>query len=760
MKLLRCYVQNYGKLHEFEYNFKDDLNIILQDNGWGKSTFASFIKSMLFGLPATTKRDLDENERAKYTPWQGGKFGGWLEFTLKNKPYRIERFFGSTQSRDTTIIYDLTTNNPLPDNDFIEKSLGINADTFMRSTYIEQGIFSNANDENIKSKLGKLIKNEDTIDLSQVDEKLLAKQTSLQLLRGKGGQIYNVECELDNTRKLITQCEQAKKQTELVGAQIAENQKKIDEINAQINILRSQVQFANDERTAYAVYQHFESIKNDLTKLQAEQNEIIQFFKGTPPTKQQLDDLSQLQREYNNAKSALDNFGETNNNYKVTKLNEYFANGVPTEQELTKANNDLLTLNKMENNLNFSHNVIEKSNSPIKLVGLGISCLGGLLAVLAILFGILNVGTSLAIIFGVIGVIILAIGIGTTLWGNRIYKTPAKITAQNNINNNSAEIARIKENLTFFVLKYKENPANLDEALYNIKFNYKSLQELEQDKYSSQDRKEQLQKTLNNSYTALVQFYGEFFNPADKFSSNYDIIKSQADRLNYISKQCEEKEQMLIKFAEQNNIDTNKTQSNQSTDINQLNKRIAELEYTREEYTNRNNELNSRLITFSDTADSLGFYETKEKELEENLAKLKNDLELIKNTRKYLEIAKNNLTSKYLTPLSDAFMNYAKKFIGNSFGNVSINTNLEIKIEQQGEQKQTKYFSHGVRDIIELCMRLALIKAVFEDELPPLIMDDPFYNLDDKKTENGLKLLSELSEEFQIVYLVCHSSRA
>ena len=47
MKLLRCYIQNYGKLHEFKYDFNDNLNIILQENGWGKSTFASFIKAML-----------------------------------------------------------------------------------------------------------------------------------------------------------------------------------------------------------------------------------------------------------------------------------------------------------------------------------------------------------------------------------------------------------------------------------------------------------------------------------------------------------------------------------------------------------------------------------------------------------------------------------------------------------------------------------------------------------------------------------------
>ena len=61
MKLLRCYIENYGKLHEFSYDFDAKMNTILQENGWGKTTFCSFIKAMLFGLPTSTKKDLDEN---------------------------------------------------------------------------------------------------------------------------------------------------------------------------------------------------------------------------------------------------------------------------------------------------------------------------------------------------------------------------------------------------------------------------------------------------------------------------------------------------------------------------------------------------------------------------------------------------------------------------------------------------------------------------------------------------------------------------
>ena len=57
-------------------------------------------------------------------------------------------------------------------------------------------------------------------------------------------------------------------------------------------------------------------------------------------------------------------------------------------------------------------------------------------------------------------------------------------------------------------------------------------------------------------------------------------------------------------------------------------------------------------------------------------------------------------------------------------------------------------------------MRLALAKTLFNDETPPLIMDDPFNNLDDDKTDKALEMLEEIANDFQVIYLVCHSSRA
>lgn len=44
MRLISMHVDNFGGLHNYDYNFEDGLNVVLQDNGWGKTTMAAFFE--------------------------------------------------------------------------------------------------------------------------------------------------------------------------------------------------------------------------------------------------------------------------------------------------------------------------------------------------------------------------------------------------------------------------------------------------------------------------------------------------------------------------------------------------------------------------------------------------------------------------------------------------------------------------------------------------------------------------------------------
>ena len=96
---------------------------------------------------------------------------------------------------------------------------------------------------------------------------------------------------------------------------------------------------------------------------------------------------------------------------------------------------------------------------------------------------------------------------------------------------------------------------------------------------------------------------------------------------------------------------------------------------------------------------------------------------------------------------------------GKDFSNAEIDIDMNVAITDKGGARDPEYYSKGYRNLFEICKRFALVDVLFNDEKPFIILDDPFYNLDDNKITNAINLTNKLAEEYQIIYLVCHESR-
>ena len=181
MRLLRCHVENFGILSDFDLTFTEGLNVLCRENGFGKSTLAAFLKAMFYGLPKTRAK---ASERKRYDPWQGGKYGGFLEFEYRGNQYRVTRYFGKKE--DSFSLTDLT--NRTESTAFSEK-LGeelfqLDADSFARSTFVPQLSDREITaTTSIRAKLTNLV--EDTNDLNNFDtamKKLQEYRKSLKLI--------------------------------------------------------------------------------------------------------------------------------------------------------------------------------------------------------------------------------------------------------------------------------------------------------------------------------------------------------------------------------------------------------------------------------------------------------------------------------------------------------------------------------------------------------------------------------------------------
>ena len=133
--------------------------------------------------------------------------------------------------------------------------------------------------------------------------------------------------------------------------------------------------------------------------------------------------------------------------------------------------------------------------------------------------------------------------------------------------------------------------------------------------------------------------------------------------------------------------------------------------------------------------------------------------ETLDQTLDYLQQARESLSGNYLGTIQRSFGKYISRMMGEDREKVLVTGDLEVLLERHGQVRELAYFSAGQTDLVMLCMRFALVDALFTDEKPFVILDDPFVNLDDERTAQALALLKELSRERQILYLVCNSSR-
>ena len=133
--------------------------------------------------------------------------------------------------------------------------------------------------------------------------------------------------------------------------------------------------------------------------------------------------------------------------------------------------------------------------------------------------------------------------------------------------------------------------------------------------------------------------------------------------------------------------------------------------------------------------------------------------ETLRLTGEFLQNAKEQFSARYLGPIENGFGKYYTLLTGDKEKDWMVDANIEVQMKEQGEMRETKWLSAGYQDLLGICMRLALVDAMYPKEKPFLVLDDPFVNLDEEKMAHGNELFGKISGEYQILYFTCHASR-
>ena len=336
MILRKIHVESFGRLQNFDIELSEGLNVIMHENGWGKSTLAAFIRVMFFGFDNEKKRNEIDNERRRYMPWAGGSaYGGYLVFETDEKKYRLERYF--EKNGDTFQLYNADTNLISEDysENIGEELFGIDRNSFSKTVFVAQQSCRTDVTSEISAKIGNV--SEEIADMARFEEackKLQDKQNNLSPRRTTGliKKLNNEIAELKNRTKLQDSYERS---LDVIGNELSALRKEAEEKKERKDIFHRERNELSSYNALKAERNVYDGLREEKKKAENGCNELKSCLGDKIPELKKLDEMivlcSRIQEMENNLEK--DSISE-NEKAEYERLKNIFADGIPGETEL------------------------------------------------------------------------------------------------------------------------------------------------------------------------------------------------------------------------------------------------------------------------------------------------------------------------------------------------------------------------------------------------------------------------------------------
>ncbi len=803
MKLLACHVENFGKLSDFSMDFSEGLNTVMEENGWGKTTLAAFLKAMFYGLEPRKESGAYDRERVMYRPWQGGTYGGTLDFAVGEKSYRVSRTFGRTEKTDEFHLQDLAT--MLESQDY-SANLGVelfdlDSASFKRSIFIAQSDCGFASTDSINAKLGNLAEN--TNDVNNYESAYRVLKDAMNRLtpnratgsiRRRQQLITQLEAEiqsLDAAQEGYTRIQQLRQekveQKETLQMQreaLAQSLKEAGETSALL-----------EKRTQYC------GLKEEEAHLAGQCWKYEESFPAGIPSEEDLYSLTGVVHQMTDADAAIRSYdlGEEDAQ-EYERLHELYGDTPPDmdtvnsylEKQRTYSSNGekLAALKQEQADLmkEFEENPLSKR--PDEKVHMTASTVFGILLVVAAAVLLLAATVGVQMFFaeetwvryapmaGLIaaGVILLIAAIFFGMGGRK--KRHKKEALDETIavwDSHKAKRDAQERDLKEEIDDLEKSTANLEldireflvtchkeswEKRY-VSAMYELSNELEH--YARLRRMRESQDALCEEKAKLQEQVDEFARKyqltiGSDITSELSNIRTQVAEHRLAKQSYDRAVSRTQQFEAANNMEQLLAEGQMGPTVEEVNASIRDMDAQIEEVRKSIEQYNRQM---EDLQKQIDQREEREEELSRTRMLQEEELhryEILECTQDYLQKAKERFTARYMEPISSAFRKYYDRLLAVS-GEWQIDANIQFAVREHGQLRQTQTLSAGYQDMIGICMRLALVDVMYEGEKPFLILDDPFVNLDDEKQAAGMRLLTAVAKEYQIVYFTCHTSR-
>lgn len=141
MRINHIQINGFGNLNNKELDFENGINLVYGNNEAGKSTLASFIKAIFYGVNRN-KNGKDFSELERFKPWGEGDFSGKIVYEIEDKKYSVIRDFNRNNckvfDKEGNEITSMFNKDKMRGAEIGNEQLNIDEETFINSIFVSQ----------------------------------------------------------------------------------------------------------------------------------------------------------------------------------------------------------------------------------------------------------------------------------------------------------------------------------------------------------------------------------------------------------------------------------------------------------------------------------------------------------------------------------------------------------------------------------------------------------------------------------------------